>query len=70
MGRWYASKRAADVSGASIETVRRWAVHYYLSLVHVEPSAIDNAKENACRKGVPNLTVEMFRGEPSKRCIF
>ncbi len=30
---------AADVSGASIETVRRWAVHYYLSSVHVEPSA-------------------------------
>ncbi len=36
MGRWY---RAADVSGTSIETVRRWAVHYYLSLVRIEPSA-------------------------------
>ncbi len=38
-----ASKRAADVSGVNAETVRRWAAHYYLSLVNVDPSVIDHS---------------------------
>ena len=90
-----ASQRAADVSGNSVETVRRWAVDYYTSLVGIPSSVIDDdtvesillshrgrsvrnphslirqdefchearkyVRDNANKKGEPNLTCDMFR---------
>ena len=37
-----ASQRAADVSGNSVETVRKWAVDYYTSLVGTPSTVIDD----------------------------
>ena len=42
MGIVGAAQYAADVSGVSPETIRRWATTYFLSLQHVSPDNIDN----------------------------
>ena len=90
-----ACEKASDVSGFSRKTVHKWVTEYYLSLLEIDASEIDDdsveltlssvrgkalknphsliksdefcqsarqfVRDNACVKGEPNLTAEMFR---------